>query len=42
MKLLSNNCQIRANVFVILVAAGSRSKDKSNNGLVLFSFCNGF
>ncbi|OFW09617.1 MAG: hypothetical protein A3H27_03510 [Acidobacteria bacterium RIFCSPLOWO2_02_FULL_59_13] len=26
MKLLSNNCHIRANVFVILVAAGSRSK----------------
>ena len=25
MKLLSNSCQIRANVFVILVAAGSRS-----------------
>jgi hypothetical protein len=37
MKLLRNNCLYRANVFVILIAADGRAKDKSmdDTGLVL-------
>jgi hypothetical protein len=36
MQLLRNNCHIRANVFVVLVAANTRAKDKSNNGVGFF------
>ena len=32
MQLHLNNCHIRANVFVILVAANGRAKDKSKSG----------
>ena len=31
MQLLRNNCHIRANVFVVLVAASGRAKDKNKD-----------